>query len=158
MNTNSYAKPVVIENSEMFEGVYALESGFDPKADVSIRWSSHNSGSHSDLSVDVKCYPNTSGQYLKATVTFVGKGTITAVGGFSTPGNTEASWDGSRTITFVRNGTINQGESFQFGFNNVVFSETGDNHDTKEHVGSYYETGTHIGSAEGDFVVDLQIS
>lgn len=152
----NYERPLVIANSDVFEGVYASISGSDPKITGTIRWSNHNSGSHSDLSIDLKADPNMTGEYIKVTATFVGKGNIISVGGSGGPAQMSVS---GNTIVFERFGHFNPGESFQFSFNNVVFSETGDDHDTSVHKGSYYETGTHIEIDNGkDWILDIQCS
>ena len=152
-----FVKPLIIENNEMFEGVYALDSGLIPNAHAWVTWDNHNSGSHSDLSAWVQIDSQTGGSYIKLTVTFVGRGVIENVGGSGLPDNTSMTWSGN-SIIFIRNAHFNPNEKFQFNFNNVVFSETGDDHDVSEHKGSYYETNTHIGDASGDFVVDVQVA
>lgn len=154
---NKYERPLVIANTDVFEGVYALESGNpDPDITGTIRWSNHNSGSHSDLSIDLKVSPNKSGEYIKVTATFVGNGNIVSVGGSGGPAQMSVS---GNTVVFEKFGHYNPGEQFQFSFNNVIFDETGDGHDTSVHKGSYYETNTHIElCSSSDWVLDIQCS
>lgn len=155
---NGYEKPIVVETEEMSEGVYA-NSGYTPQGTVDIRWTNHNSGSHSDLHIDVKT-GDAPGEYIMVTATFVGNGNITQWGGFS-GGYTNVTTSGN-TITFVRQGHFNPNENFTFGFDNVVFDGNGDDHSTEEHAGSYYEGQGkgYLGSAvaKGDFVVNLTLS
>lgn len=153
----NYEKPLVILNNEMFEGVYALESGIDPSAWGTIEWSNHNSGSHSDLSLHVYTKDGVPGQRIKITVTFIGKGNLTW-GGFSDPWGGCEITTANKTVTIVKVGNINGNSNFQFSLNNIVFTATGDNHDTSVHKGSYYETNTHIGDASGDFDISIEYS
>ena len=154
---SEYVRPVIIESNEMFEGVYALDSGLIPRAHAWVTWDNHNSGSHSDLSAWVQIDNTTGGSYIKVTVTFVGRGSIIRVGGSGLPSDTTMTVSGN-SIVFIRNASFNPNEKFQFNFNNVEFSDTGDDHDTSEHKGSYYETNTHLGDASGDFVIDVQVA
>ena len=60
-----YEKPVILENIELFEAVYA-ESGYQepPSGQVSASWSNHNSGSHSCISINASV-GNVPGNYIK---------------------------------------------------------------------------------------------
>lgn len=150
-----YEKPMVIEKG-YGEGVYT-ESGYFVEDDstVSVLWDNHNSGSHSDLRIKL----NTGrkfGEHIVVTVSFVGNGEIVSVGGYS-GGFTSVSVNGN-SITFVREGHYNANENFDFGFDNVIFSElkAGTEGDG-QHSGSYYpgNGNGYIGDAvlSGDFVV-----
>ena len=149
-----YTRPVIIESNDMFEGVFALESGSPPNIWGWVKWTNQNSGSHSDLEVYVQVASITA-EYVKVTLTWVGKGEL-KVGGFSGP-YTNAYQSGN-SIVFERQGHVNANETFGFGFNNVVFTDTGDGHIDPEHKGSYYASGTKIGEEAYEFVVDVQCS
>ena len=152
-------KPIIIENSDSFEGVYALDSGSIPDYTVDVLWINHNSGSHSDLSVRLKT-GNSSGEYIQVTVIFIGKGIIEKIGGYS-GGYTDVKFS-NNTIIFTRNQHFNPNENFEFGFNNVVFTDTGDGHEDPLHKGSYYigNGEGYLGSAiqSGDFIVNVTLA
>lgn len=142
-----YERPIVLENIELFEAVYA-ESGYQepPSGSVTASWSNHNSGSLSCISVNAKV-GNVPGNYIKVTLTI--NGNVSSISGLSGPGDTEYEVNGN-TVVFIRNGAFNPNESFQFSINEAVCGDAGlDNHNTTEHQGSFFETGTHIGSSEG---------
>lgn len=142
-----YEKPIVLENIELFEAVYA-ESGYvePPSGEVSATWSDHNSGSHSCISINATM-GNVSGNYIKITVTI--NGNVKSIDGLSGPSDTSYEVNGN-TVVFIRNAYFNPGESFQFSINHAVCGDAGfDNHDTTEHQGSFFKTGTHKGSSEG---------
>lgn len=149
---NTYVKPIAVESSDMFEGVFAMSNDKNGIKGWAI-WDNHNSGSHSDIFVFIQTPANYVGMYLKITAYWMGKGSILAVGGYSGPAN--ASWDGDKTITFQTTEKFNANETVQFGFNNVVFSETGDEHDTSVHKGSYYETETHVKVEAGEWLITV---
>ncbi len=136
---NNYSKPIVIENNDAVEGVYAYGSGTTPNYQIYLKWTNQNSGSHSDLEGGIITGPNMTGNYIKITCTFVGKGNIVSWGG--TGGAFSATTSGN-SITFVRNGAFNPNEDLNFSFNNVVFDQGEISDDG--HSGSYYKTGTHI--------------
>ena len=141
-----YEKPIVLENIELFEAVYA-ESGYQepPTGQVSATWSNHNSGSLSCISVNASV-GNVPGNYIKVTVTF--NGNVSSLGDTSGP-YTSCDINGN-TVVFIRDGSFNPNESFQFSINKAVCGDAGfDNHNTTEHKGSFFETGTNIGSSEG---------
>ncbi len=141
-----YEKPIVLENIELFEAVYA-ESGYQepPTGQVSASWSNHNSGSHSCISVNASV-GNVPGNYIKVTVTVNGN-----VRNLSDPSGPYTSCDiNGNTAVFIRDGAFNPNESFQFSINHAECGDAGlDNHDTTEHQGSFFETGTNIGSSDG---------
>ena len=109
-----YEKPVILENIELFEAVYA-ESGYQ-------------------------------GNYIKVTVTL--PGSVRSISDFSGP-YTSCDVNGN-TVVFIRDGAFNPNESFQFSINHAECEGSGeDNHDITEHQGSFFETGTHIGTSDG---------
>jgi len=65
------------------------------------------------------------------------------------------------SIVFTRNQHFNSNENFEFGFNNVVFTGTGDGHEDPLHKGSYYvgNGNGYMGSAiqSGDFIVYVNL-
>ncbi len=143
-----YEKPIVLENIELFEAVYA-ESGYvePPSGQVSATWSDHNSGSHSCISIDAEM-GSVSGNYIKITVTLPGSTDYIKPDSCAGP-FTSCDVNGN-TVVFIREGGFNPGECFQFSINHAVCGDAGlDNHDTTEHKGSFFETGTHKGSSEG---------
>ncbi len=150
-----YEKPVFVENDELFEGVYADESGYseEPSADVNATWTNHNSGSHSCISVNASVGP-VKGNYMKITVTLPGSTRlITDLSGPYT--NYEVN---GNTVVIIREGAFNAGESFQFGINHAECDGTGeDDHDISEHQGSFFETGTHLGVSDG-IGVSIEVS
>lgn len=142
-----YEKPIVLENIELFEAVYA-ESGYVEESipEVTATWSNHNSGSHSCISVNAKVGP-VPGNYIKVTVII--NGNVSSISGISGPGNTSYEVNGN-TVVFIRQEPFNPNESFQFSINEAICADSGiDNHDTTEHQGSFFETGTHIGVEGG---------
>ena len=153
----TYQKPIIIENDELHEGVYAVLSGDDTDYWVEVKWENHNSGSHSDIRVIVHT-GSTAGTYINVTIKFIGDGGITDKGSFQGP-YTQAPIFSSdnKSVTFIREGSFNANENFSYSWNNVVFSGNGDNHDTSEHCGSYYEGqgNGYLGDAisVGDFAV-----
>ena len=153
-----YEKPIIIQQNEMFEGIYALESGYVPDYDVDILWTNHNSGSHSDLSVRLRTGTH-NGEFIQVIATFVGNGSIEKVGGYSGP--YDSVQFSNNTIVFTRNQHFNPNENFEFGFNNVVFTGTGDGHEDPLHKGSYYvgNGNGYMGSAiqSGDFIVYVNL-
>ena len=150
----TYERPIVLESGELFEGVYTESGGQEPTIDANVVWTNQNSGSHSDLSVYVTC-GSVAGEYIRVTVTWHGNGDMAEPGGYSGPYTSVDFSDGS--VTFVREGHFNAGESFEFGFNNVVFSECGDPDERDgEHIGSYYASGSHCGEYAGEFSVDFE--
>ena len=142
-----YEKPIVLENIELFEAVYA-ESGYvePPSGEVTAEWSGHNSGSHSEISVNASVGP-VPGNYIKVTVTI--NGNVNSIGDLSGPDKTSYEVNGN-TVVFIRDGAFNPNESFQFSINHAECEGSGeDNHDITEHQGSFFETGTHIGTSDG---------
>lgn len=153
---SNYSKPLVIENNEMFEGVFALESGVLPGYTADIVWTNQNSGSHSDLKCWVKLAEGVTSEYIKITCTFVGLGGIIKFGDSSA--GDKVSYSG-KTVTYIENQHRNSGETIEFSFNNVVFSngEITPGHDK----GAYYQSGTHMyesALADGTWVIDVTIS
>ena len=141
-----YEKPVILENIELFEAVYA-ESGYQepPSGQVSASWSNHNSGSHSCISINASV-GNVPGNYIKVTVTLPGN--VRSISDFSGP-YTSCDVNGN-TVVFIRDGAFKPNESFQFSINHAECEGSGeDNHDITEHQGSFFETGTHIGTSDG---------
>lgn len=152
----AYTRPIVIENNDAVEGVYALESGDTPTYTKYLTWTNQNSGSHADLKGGIITGPGMSGNYIKVTCTFQGKGNIIKIGGYSLGPFSEAII-GTNSITFIKNGAYNPNESMEFSFNNVEF-DSGEISDGT-HSGSYYKTGTHIGdSAISDGTWDVQVT
>ena len=89
---------------------------------------------------------NVPGNYIKVTVTV--NGNVSSLGDTSGP-YTSCDINGN-TVVFIRDGSFNPNESFQFSINKAVCGDAGfDNHNTTEHQGSFFETGTNIGSSEG---------
>ena len=141
-----YEKPVILENIELFEAVYA-ESGYQepPSGQVSASWSNHNSGSHSCISINASV-GNVPGNYIKVTVTL--PGSVRNISDFSGP-YTSCDVNGN-TVVFIRVGAFNPNESFHFSIDKAICADSGiDNHDITEHQGSFFETGTHIGTSDG---------
>ena len=142
-----YEKPIVLENIELFEAVYA-ESGYvePPSGNVTASWSNHNSGSHSCISINASVGP-VPGNYIKVTLTI--NGNVSSISGISGPGGTSYEVNGN-TVVFIREGAFNPNETFQFSINEAKCADSGiDDHDTSTHQGSFYETGTHIGASDG---------
>ena len=131
----NYQKPIVLEQNDMFEGIYALDSGTIPNWEWSIWWANHNSGSHSEMEVRGKNLGNSSGNYISVTIAFCGKGNITSVANASKATETRVS---GNTITLIYNGVFNQGENVVFGLPSITFSEPAEGENTH---GSYHETG-----------------
>lgn len=153
---SGYVKPVVVENNQMFEGVFALESGVVPGYTPYIYWTNQNSGSHSDLRAGVILGQGVTCEHLKITCTFKGKGSIVKWGGCSDPG--KMSFSGNAVI-FEETQHRNSGETINFSFDNVVFSD-GEVTDAT-HRGSYYVSGTHGDESalnDGTWDIDVQLS
>ena len=142
-----YEKPVILENIELFEAVYA-ESGYvePPSGEVTAEWSGHNSGSHSEISVNASVGP-VPGNYIKVTVTI--NGNVNSIGDLSGPDKTSYEVNGN-TVVFIRVAEFNPYESFHFKIGKAICADSGmDNHDTTTHKGSFFETGTHLYTSEG---------
>ena len=142
-----YEKPIVLENIELFEAVYA-ESGYvePPSGSVTAQWKNHNSGSHSEISVDASVGP-VPGNYIRVTVTI--HGNVRGIDGLSGPGDTSYVVNGN-TVVFTRVAAFNPNESFHFSIDKAICDDSGiDNHDTTTHQGSFFETGTHLNTSEG---------
>ena len=152
-----YVKPLVIETNEMTEGVFAnFGSGVEESYDYNLRWTNQNSGSHSDLHFDLHFHLAEPRHYLKVTITFVGKGNIVSVGGYS--GRASGSFS-NNTIVFEMNDIINPTENLTLGFNNVIFDSCGDGHREEGKNGSYYKTETHMEESANDvFQIDVYYS
>lgn len=151
----NYEKPIIIENNSMSEAVYALDSGSNPQYSAYLRWTNQNSGSHADLEGEVVT-GNMTGDYMKVTCTFIGKGKIVSWGGYSAWGNCTTT---DNSITFVRQGHFNANENLSFSFNNVVFDSGEVTDDT--HKGSYYKSGEHIQESaltDGTWTIDVSFT
>ena len=149
-----YEKPVILENIELFEAVYA-ESGYvePPSGSVMAFWNSHNSGSHSEISVNASV-GSVGGNYIKVTVTV--NGNVKSLNNLSGP-YTSADVNGN-TVVFIIERQFNPNESFHFKIGEAICLDSGiDNHDTTNHQGSFFETGTHIGE-EGGGLEGLSVS
>lgn len=127
-----YNKPQIIENNELFEGIFALESGQIQDWDWSIWWANHNSGSHSEMEIRGKNNSNKSGNFIVIYINFIGKGEILSVANASKA--TSTKWN-SNSITLTYNGVFNPGEEIVFGLPSIIFSDTGDGEQT---TGSYH--------------------
>lgn len=141
-----YEKPIVLENIELFEAVYA-ESGYQepPSGQVSASWSNHNSGSHSCISINASV-GNVQASYMKVTVTLPASTRKIS----ECQGNYTSCDVNGNTVVFIKEGRINPNESFQFSINHAECGDAGlDNHDTTMFQGSFFKTGTNIGSSEG---------
>ena len=131
----SYTKPIIIEKSDMFEGVFALSSGETPEWDWSIWWANHNSGSHSEMEVRGRNLSNRPGNYVSVTISFCGKGNITSVANASKATQTIVN---GNTITLIYQGIFNPGESIVFGLPSITFSDPAEGEETQ---GSYHTSG-----------------
>lgn len=152
--TNYEAPKVLLTGSG--DGGFNNSGAPDPNAPVAtIKWTNHNSGSHSDLEILVKVPEG--GEKLTVKATWNGNGNITSIGGYGFD-SSMATWDG-KTLTIVRNQHINPGENISLTFNNVVFDSTGDNHNTDEHKGSYYEgqRQDNLGLPAYEFLLDVSV-
>lgn len=155
-----YVKPIVIENEDMFEGVFAnYGSGSEepPNGSAEVYWRNHNSGSHSDLECLVHVGA-TGASRVEVHLKWIGNGNITSVGGYGGPYTT--AYAANNEVVFIREGqNINPNENFGFSFGQVVFDSTGDNHVDPKHVGSYFEGqgNGYLGIAD-QFIIDLKIT
>ena len=140
--TNYEAPKVLLTNSG--EGPYGNSGAPDPNApEASVRWDNHNSGSHSDLYLDIIHLRFKT--HLTATLTWIGKGKIISIGGFSGRYNTADFYPLEQKIVFTANVNPNSDESLTFGFDNVVFNKRGDDDNVGDgYQGSYFE-GNGVG-------------
>ena len=135
--TNYEAPKVLLTNSG--EGPFGNSGPSDPNApEASVRWDNHNSGSHSDLYLDIIHLRNK--YHLTATLTWNGKGRILAVGGFSGKYKTANFYEYEQKIVFTADLNGNGDENITFGFDNVVFNKRGDDDNVGDgYRGSYFE-------------------
>lgn len=146
---SNYEKPVVIDEDEMFEGVFAESGdlpggGGTPGFDVTVKWEGHNSGSHSEVNVLAHENKGCGGEYLKVTVAFSGAGDIESMSGVTNC----TSWSrNGNVIEIVRQGHYNQGETFSFMIPDIRFT----NSQYEGGVGSYWPSGTHMHEMAAEF-------
>lgn len=131
----SYERPIIIEQNDMFEGIYALDSGEIPAWDWSVWWANHNSGSHSEMEIRGTNKGNNPGSYIMVTISFFGKGEILNVAPASKA--SETRW-GKNYITVIYYGIFNPGESVVFGLPSITFSDPAEGEETQ---GSYHTSG-----------------
>ena len=143
-----YVKPIVIENEDMFEGVFANYGSGEPEGElptVTLEWKDHDSGSFSGLK-GVMNTGNCKANRIEIRIKWTGNGTMTwGMSSSLEQGNfTSAYANGDEFIFIMEGRQYNPNENFGFGLLNFVFSGTGDDHDTSDHAGSYYK-GNHEG-------------
>lgn len=138
----NYEKPIVIENNEAFEGVYAAsgEGGYT----TDLYFNNHDGGSHSDITFNVEVF----GQnytYIKAVLTWNGGGSPQFYEPSDPSGGSIAFSHSGNVVTFegpcAINGATNA-QNLHFGFKGI-FDVAGDGHsfatpdDPNKNNGSY---------------------
>lgn len=135
-----YVKPLVIENDDRFEGVYAA-SGDD--YDYWATVVNNNSGSLSVVKLNFQLRLDHGGETITMVIAYSGPGKITAIRGAS-GADFSLNGDGN-VITITRNNHYNSGETIAFNVNEMEFSERADGTTDEEnggHHGSLFLTGT----------------
>ncbi|HKM35665.1 MAG TPA: hypothetical protein VJY54_13135 [Lachnospiraceae bacterium] len=153
---NDYVKPSIEEVDIQIEGVYAASGTIvtppiePPKEPYSpenwltdIKWMSHNSGSHSDVQINLTKTGGSSAKNfeIELTSTFP----IKSINSVSGPGNmTYTNTDNSIHI-FVNDWTINETQN-----GNISFQITDKN---SQYEGSHYQSNTHLNEKANEFTV-----
>ena len=111
-----YEKPVVLENTDIFEGVFAASG--DPEH--TMKWSGHDGGTHSEIEIHLM---NTTGREVSGydvTLTWKGAGTINyCVINEIGPVNVS----GGNTFSFHVNGPFGNGNNKEVKITNITFSD-----------------------------------
>lgn len=74
-----YEKPIIIDNNDVLEGVYAASGSDELPWSVEVRWEGHDSGSHSEVQLKCKNESGKRGNFLEITIQFTGVGNIVNV-------------------------------------------------------------------------------
>lgn len=150
-----YEKPIIIDNNDVLEGVYAASGSDELPWSVEVWWEGHDSGSHSE--VQLKCHNDSGkgGNFLEITIRFTGVGNIinASVG--------DASWNCDQkgnVIKIWRDASFNQGENYGIMISSITFdtpqydpSKTNPSNDGGY---SYWATGSgHDHIIAGEFIV-----
>lgn len=158
-----YEKPIVIANSELFEGVYAQSGDTPPGFDYEIKFSDHDSGSHSELWLDV--INNNDKTYNSAIIklSWNGNGDMVEIRSISGPNENPGCSISGKDITITENMTINPNQRLHYSCQ-IVFNGTGDGHsfatpdNPHKDKGSYMEGYGKNRNSPAPFTVSVKFS
>lgn len=154
---NNYVKPSIEEVGIQMEGVYAasgtivippieppIEPPYVPENWITdIKWMSHNSGSHSDVQINLTKTggPSAKNFEIELTSTFP----IGSINSLSGPGNMSYTNTDNSLHIFVNNWAINGTQNGSISFQLTDKNST--------HGGSHFQSNTHLNETASEFTV-----
>ena len=144
---SAYEKPMVLEEMDSFEGVFA-ESGDLNQGDLEITWRGHNSGGHSE----VFAHANFSGliHYYKADIEYIGEKTLVAVTEAQGNGATITQNGNHFTVVWEDANGSNLGSRDVCSFH-FVFAPGPD--ETHADQGAYFPSGQNTNCSAADYFI-----
>lgn len=151
----NYERPIVIENDEIFEGVYAASG--EGSYDLTMTNVDNNSGSLSVVEMNFQLNLSQGGEKMEINLHYNGAGNIEEISGVS---GMEFSYD-EKNIHIVRNNHFNAGDNITFNINGMKFSERADgttDDQSNGHHGSMFQTDSGYHDVGGLFDIEVKFS